>query len=180
MIVVRWAPDAALAFVLALAGCGGIGPEPNSAALGQASADGGRADDNANGDLTASNYRVACRVLTGLGACANVGKSNWSGRCTTNTAGLGDKSIWHFLPAPNGSWDWDCDGSVSQLYSVSNYVCQDLLDESSCDSAPAGSYLVKPADCGASAPLQDLSCQWAGTFCMPLFQQATPVRQGCR
>ena len=74
MIVVRWAPDAALAVVLALAGCGGIGPEANSAALGQPSADGGRADDNASSDLTASNYRVACRVLTGLGACANVRK----------------------------------------------------------------------------------------------------------
>ena len=180
MIEVLWVSGAGLALVLALAACGAIGAEPSNAAVGQPSTDGGRADGNANDDATASNYRVACHILTGVGACANAGKSDLGGGCATNITGLGDKTAWHFLPAPNGSWDWNCDGSVSQLYSVSTYVCQELMDQASCDNAPAGSYLLNAADCGAHAPIQDMACQWAGTFCMPRFQETTSVNQGCR
>jgi hypothetical protein len=176
---IRRATEIALAIVLTLAGCGAVDPTLEDAAVGLATLDSGQADGDASGDAAASTYGVACHMFTGLGACANAGRADGS-RCTPLTTGLGDRTIWHFVPAPNGSWDWDCDGAVSHLHSVSPYVCQDLVDQASCNNAPAGSYLVNPADCGAMAPLQDLACQWAGTLCMPVFQPAVPVHQGCR
>jgi len=121
---------------------------------------------------------AGCGVIDSGPAVAAVGQPTEG--CTTNIPGLGDKTEWHFSPAPNGGWDWDCDGLVSQQYSVSTYVCHELVDEASCDNAPAGSYLLNPTECGASGPIQDMTCQWAGTLCMPVFQVPTTVKQGCR
>jgi cysteine-rich repeat protein len=136
---------------------------------------------------TPSNYSVVCNIGTGLGACANAGKYDCSGKCTTSTTGLGDSTLWHWSPAPNGSWDWDCNGSVTKSASVgAPYDCTTLLDQNACSKAPFITYLINPADCGARAASgkEQSGCSWSsgsGTpFCYPNGLRSAPIGQDCR
>jgi hypothetical protein len=64
-------------------------------------------------------YGSTCNVKnTNLGACANGGTVVCSGACQPANADIGDPSKWQPSTAPNGSWDWDCDGNTEQEYAL--------------------------------------------------------------
>ena len=144
-------------------------------------------DDDCDGVV--DNVPVGpCNVGTGLGACANGGHTACSGTtqvCNAAVSGIGDATIWHTNgPAPNGSWDWDCDGVVTKQYpdSVPTGPTCTGLAMSVCGTQPQVSYALNPFACGDLGDVGSLYCIWASYIpgCTNKSGQSSGYQQGCR
>jgi hypothetical protein len=120
-------------------------------------------DDDCDG--TVDNIPVtSCNVGTGVGACANGGTTTGCDGtapiCTPAVSGLGDATIWHTSAAPNGSWDWDCDGVVTPEYSNSvppKPACS-ALSQADCQGHQSPSWVE--ANCGQYGNEFYWVCSW--------------------
>jgi hypothetical protein len=102
----------------------------------------------ANGLVSATIFLNAVPVpppdtncSAGVGACQTFGTLDATGNCTA-VAGTPDDN-WHTTPAPNGSWDWSCDGRTQQEFAVfaptSPLSCEALFDGGFCASLTTSS-----------------------------------------
>jgi len=142
-------------------------------------------DDDCDGIV--DNVPVtACDVGTGLGACANGGTTACSGTsqvCNPADAGIGVANVWHPTASPNGSWDWDCDGSVAKQFADANTnpTCTGLAPVA-CISVPNASYSLNgPMACGQ---VGDVGTTWCGNVgvggsCATQSAQYSGQPQGC-
>jgi hypothetical protein len=143
-------------------------------------------DDDCNG-IVDDVPVTSCNVGTGLGACANGGYTACSGLtpvCNAAVSGIGDATIWHTRPAPNGSWDWDCDGVVAKEYpdtAPSPPTCSGL-DISVCGSQQQVVFALNPIACGDLGDIGSLYCGWMSVIpaCVNKSGQSTGYQQGCR
>jgi hypothetical protein len=144
-------------------------------------------DDNCDGIV--DNVPVAsCNVGTGFGACANGGNTACSGTtlvCNPVDPGIGDPSAWHLTAAPNGSWDWDCDGGVTKEYPDTTPpfpVCTGL-DINACSAQPVVIYAMSgPIACGQTGDVGSSYCYWLSlaSACEPKTSPPASKQQGCR
>ncbi len=144
-------------------------------------------DDDCDG-VTDNVPVTPCNVGSGLGACANGGYTACSGTtqvCNAAVAAIGDATMWHTNgPAPNGSWDWDCDGVVTKQYpdtSPSPPNCT-ALSMSDCPNQPILYYALSPFACGDMGDIGSLYCYWlsVASACENKSGQSTGFQQGCR
>ena len=96
--------------------CSGSCSTPSNYGSGCGSCGGTIQCDGTCSVATPANWGQACNVGTGLGACSNGGTITCDATCQPVTSGFGDATVWHSSAAPNGSWDWDCDGMVTKQY----------------------------------------------------------------
>jgi hypothetical protein len=126
----------------------------------------------------------------GTGACQNSG-TVYCGSTTTaacNAVG-GTAQTYHDTAAPNGSWDWNCDGSVELQYGdvLPAAICPTSLfctganpdTEGNCASSlnfisPCGT-LGPPPNCGQTFIQQ--TCNWTGSTCADGFTNT--LTMGC-
>ena len=108
--------------------------------------------------------------LAGTGACA----ANGTVVCTAQgvsgcnaTIGPADHTgAWHTAPAPNGSWDWDCDGHVEYQYPTGSQTAPPMTP-TPCAAVPIGmcgppnDQLYWPT---AGTPCGNMLSEW---MCMP-------------
>ena len=143
-------------------------------------------DDNCDGIV--DNVPVAsCNVGTGFGACANGGYTACSGFtqvCNPGVSGMGDATIWHTGPAPNGSWDWDCNGVVTKEFpdtAPPTPTCTGL-DISVCSSQPRAYYALSPFACGDMGDIGSFYCSWMSAIsaCVNNSGQSSGYQQRCR
>jgi hypothetical protein len=132
---------------------------------------------------------TACNVGTGMGACANGGLTACNGTtavCNPSVSAIGDttSTAWHLNPAPNGSWDWNCDGVVTKQYPdaappVPN--CTGLAMPLCTGVAPLY-YALNPFACGDLGDIGSEYCIWmtSAGFCTNKTGQSTGYQQGCR
>ncbi len=97
---------------------------------------------------------------------------------------IGDATEWHIVPAPNGSWDWDCDGAVTMNF-VPTAVppeCSTYADAQSCNGAPTVEYVTETNPCGEQATLFKRDCDWKtlGPTCLDTPAGHRVVFQQCR
>jgi hypothetical protein len=140
-------------------------------------------DDDCDG--TVDNIAVSsCNVGTGLGACANGGTTTCSGTtqvCSPAVSGIGGAMSWHDSSAPNGSWDWDCDGTVTKYYPdapPSTPNCSGL-GQSDCKADTSQYRAYSNIACGALGTVYTRWCEWWGTSCGENGDE-TPSIQTCR
>ena len=130
----------------------------------------------------------ACNVGTGLGACANGGYTGCNGTtqvCNAAVVGIGDttSTTWHTNPAPNGSWDWDCDGVATKEYPDQGGVAAcSGVSMSACSSVPQVVYALTPFACGDTGDIGSNYCYWltAANACENKSGESTGFQQGCR
>jgi len=67
--------------------------------------------DNDCSGVTDENLGGPC--TSGVGACASAGRVLCDGTCDATPGTPEPESMFHTIAAPNGSWDWDCDGTVT-------------------------------------------------------------------
>ena len=139
-------------------------------------------DDDCDG--TTDNIPATCNVLgKNVGACANGGTTYCNGttqECTPLDPKIGTETS-STSAAPNGSWDWNCDGSLTKTYpdTASPPSC-DGLDINSCGSvAEVRSAYNAPIACGETDTISRAYCSWNTTFCMLFRTSETGVTQGC-
>jgi len=146
-------------------------------------------DDNCDGIV--DNVPVSSCNVEGIGfaACANGGNTACSGTtqvCNPAASGIGDSGVWHLVAAPNGSWDWDCDGYVTKRYADTappSPNC-DGLDINACSAVTPVEYsLSGPQPCGQVIDTVGSSyCYWlsVASACEAKTGQQTGQQQGCR
>lgn len=144
-------------------------------------------DDDCDG--TVDNVPTkSCNIGTGLGACANGGYTACSAGaeiCVPLVDFLGNTTVWHTSTAPNGSWDWDCDGAITKQYpdTMPTPPTCTGLDVASCASQPSVEYaLSSPIPCGGTGDTGSSNCIWASYIpgCIPKTGQTAGSQQGCR
>ena len=133
---------------------------------------------NCNGTVTCTgtcsvatpyNYGASCDVNSSIiGACGGGGTIACSGACQPADAEIGDSSKWHSSTAPNGSWDWDCDGGVTKHYPDDTFVQCPNRSQSAC---AAELYLevlgpVSDTDCGGQFDANIVDCKWFNNACV--------------
>ncbi len=103
-----------------------------------------------------------CDVGSGMGACAHGGTVVCGGACRPTDPAIGDPTVWHITAAPNGSWDWDCDGAVmTSLHAAAEPAdCSTFADSESCQGSPAIDYVTEDVPCGQQAVLFTRDCLW--------------------
>ena len=146
------------------------------------------ADDDCDG-VVDNVPAASCNVNgIGFGACAGGGNTACSGTtqvCSPAVAGIGVASGWHLIAAPNGSWDWDCDGYVTGQYAASAPpppTCTGL-DTTACSAVTHLEYSLNGAmGCGQVGDVGSSYCYWlpAASSCQPKSGQQTGQQQGCR
>jgi hypothetical protein len=146
------------------------------------------ADDDCDGAVDNVPSGI-CNVGSGLGACANNGHTGCNGTtqvCNPSTPAIGDSTstAWHLNSAPNGSWDWNCDGVVTKQYpdqSPATPTCTGL-SMSACSSVPQVSYALNPFACGDLGDIGSFYCVWLAAIpgCTNKSGQSTGYQQGCR
>jgi len=134
---------------------------------------------------TPAGFGAPCDVGSGLGACAGGGAVGCDGACHPTDPALGAPAVWHITPAPNGSWDWDCDGVVTpawQLAGTPPADCAGYSDADACQGAAAVDYLAEATPCGEQAIVQTRDCQWMsfGPACINTPDPRRVVYQECR
>jgi hypothetical protein len=106
------------------------------------------------------------------------------GACQPKDPSIGDPTVWHIAAAPNGSWDWDCDGSVTTtLHAVTAPAdCSTYGDSATCEGSPAIDYVTQGAPCGQQAVLFTRDCQWMtlGPTCLNTPANHRITYQQCR
>lgn len=124
-----------------------------------------------------------CNVGTGLGACLNGGTTGCNGVtqvCLQAVTGLEDPSVWGSSAAPNGSWDWDCDGKVTREFVT---PCASRTTQGTClhSGESFGLYWVYAGtySCDTIIGGTFTECTWDGSSC----QQGSTIdgtwSQGC-
>jgi hypothetical protein len=144
----------------------------------------------------------ACTV--GTGACAGSGQVVCSGTsaATCNATAGSPQTGWFTAAAPNGSWDYNCDGTVELQYTDLNGVCAAdtyaadcpsvCFEDCECQGTASGGYscgleeciayqttgsvtagLAANPACGASFTKTDSICEGGGTG------GVTTLFQGC-
>jgi hypothetical protein len=145
-------------------------------------------DDDCNG-VTDDVPSVACDVATGMGACKGNGHTGCNGTtqtCTPSTAAIGDptSTAWHTNAAPNGSFDWNCDGVVTKQYPDTAPPAPNCngLDIASCGAVPVLYYALNPFACGDYGDIGSEYCYWLAVAgaCENKTGQSTGFQQGCR
>jgi hypothetical protein len=122
-------------------------------------------DDDCDG--TIDDVRsVPCDIGNGRGACAGGGSTSCSGAatlCTPGDPGIPDgDSSWHEAPAPNGSWDWDCDGNLTKEFpdqDTTSINCNGL-DATACKNQGQAVFAVTPLACGQTGDFNFYECVW--------------------
>jgi len=107
--------------------------------------------------------------VAGLGACQATGKTRCDGSCDA-TPGTPSNDF-HLNAAPNGSWDWDCDGHVSFQYPNGDATPPFSYDDVGKQPPPSGDCagVTTQTECQAPhwfftpqiTPRPALSCGWA-------------------
>ncbi|HVU50687.1 MAG TPA: hypothetical protein VHL80_08360, partial [Polyangia bacterium] len=145
-------------------------------------------DDDCNG-VVDDVPSVACDVATGLGACKGNGHTGCNGTtqtCTPSTPAIGDttSTAWHVNAAPNGSYDWNCDGVVTKQYpdTAPPVPTCTAPDPTTCAAVPSVQYALNPFACGDLGDIGSYSCYWltAANMCENKSGQSTGFQQGCR
>ncbi|HXJ18711.1 MAG TPA: hypothetical protein VMT03_00650 [Polyangia bacterium] len=145
-------------------------------------------DDDCDGVLD-NVPSAACNVGTGMGACANGGYTGCSGTtqvCNAAVSGIGDvnSTTWHTNPAPNGSWDWNCDGVVTKEYpdSAPTPPACSSLSMTDCPNQPPLNYALNPFACGDTGDIGSEYCYWLAAIpgCTNKTGTSTGYQQGCR
>ena len=143
-------------------------------------------DDDCDG--IADNVPVtSCNVGTGLGACANGGFRACNGTsmmCNAAVVGIGDPNVLHTGPAPNGSWDWDCDGIVTKEFpdvAPPTPTCTGLTMDA-CSAQPILQYALTPFACGDLGDIGAFFCAWLPAIpgCINKSGQSMGYQQRCR
>ena len=131
----------------------------------------------------------ACNVGNGVGACANGGYSACVGTtqvCNPAVSAIGDttSTAWHDNTAPNGSWDWNCDGVVTKQYPDQAPPTPDCasMSMSVCGTGVPLDYALTPFACGDEGDIGSEYCYWLGpaNMCTNKSGQSTGFQQGCR
>jgi hypothetical protein len=145
-------------------------------------------DDDCDGVLDNVPTSV-CNVGSGMGACLNGGHTACNGStqvCNPAVSAIGDSTstAWHTNSAPNGSWDWNCDGVVTKEYpdqAPASPTCSGV-SMSACSAVPQLSYALNPFACGDLGDIGTLSCYWLAAIpgCTNKSGQSTGYQQGCR
>ena len=134
-------------------------------------------DDDCDG--TVDNIPVtSCNIGSGIGACANGGITTCNGTtqvCSPGVPGIGDATAWHDSPTPNGSWDWDCDGVVTEQYPA---MSPPILDCTSCQNTTSIAYAESSPACGGSGVVYATGCL-NYSFCIQETETWSDV-QSCR
>lgn len=86
---------------------------------------------------TCPNKGQAC--TSGSGACARTGTVTCTAQgvaaCGAVAGNPDNSGTWHQAPAPNGSWDWDCDGAIEYQYPTGDTTAPlNPNNTTSCDS----------------------------------------------
>jgi hypothetical protein len=116
-------------------------------------------------DACAANAGTSCNIGSGLGACENGGIYDCMGTCLPAVSDIGSGAAWQFSPAPNGSWDWNCDGEVTMEplpNSVPPLDCTSR-DKSACQGCTEAYTEARP--CGVTGPINSPCCEWFGDHC---------------
>ncbi len=136
---------------------------------------------------------TACISGAGVGACARSGTTVCSGTSIVCGATPGAASSYQTSAAPNGSWDWNCDGKVEMEYAACTLAfCNGAAAGASCGFAEADLCVSSGsvAACGATftgSPVFGVCCSGADqsygcTTGDPGFQCVevnAPTTQGC-
>jgi hypothetical protein len=133
---------------------------------------------------------VPCNVGSGLGACLNGGFTGCNGTtavCNPSTPAIGDttSTAWPTHSAPNGSWDWNCDGVVTKQYpdtAPPTPDCSVYTSTSVCNAFTPISYALNPFACGDYGDIGSEYCGWLApaAACTNKSGQGTGYQQGCR
>ena len=133
---------------------------------------------------TPPDFGLPCGLGSGQGACANGGIVSCGGICQPAAPTIGDATKWHIVPAPNGSWDWDCDGAITitLVPTQAPPECLAYADSQSCNEAPTIEYVTEASSCGAQATLFKRDCDWKtlGPTCLDTPAGHRVVFQQCR
>ena len=142
---------------------------------------------DANGRCSTStppNLGLPCDLGSGQGACTNGGMVSCDGICQPADPTIGDATDWHIVPAPNGSWDWDCDGVVTMTLVPTQAPpeCSTYADLQNCNDAPTIEYVTESSPCGEEATLFKRDCDWKtlGPTCLDTPAGHRVVFQQCR
>jgi hypothetical protein len=105
--------------------------------------------------------------------------------CNPAVVGIGDttSTTWHTNSAPNGSWDWNCDGVVTKEYpDQAGVAACSGVSMSACSSQPQVTYALNPFACGDTGDIGTNYCYWltAASACENKSGQSTGYQQGCR
>jgi hypothetical protein len=133
---------------------------------------------------TPPNLGLPCDLGSGQGACASGGIVGCGGICQPADPTIGNTAEWHIFPAPNGSWDWDCDGVVTTnlVPTEAPPECSTYADSQGCNGAPTVEYVTEASPCGAQATLFKRDCDWKtlGPTCLDAPDGHRVVFQQCR
>jgi hypothetical protein len=133
---------------------------------------------------TPANYGTSCDVNSSIiGACGGGGTIACSGACQPADAEIGDSSKWHSSMAPNGSWDWDCDGGVTKHYPDDTFVQCPNRSQSACAAQDYFELdgIVSDTACGGQFSAAIYGCKWYNNACIYDPQAAGALfTQGCR
>ena len=134
--------------------------------------------------ITPPRLGLPCDLGSGQGACTKGGVVSCGGTCQPADPTIGDATAWHITPAPNGSWDWDCDGAITMTLVPTQAPpeCAAYADSQSCNDAPTVEYVTEPSPCGAQATLFKRDCDWKtlGPTCLDAPDGHRVVFQQCR
>jgi hypothetical protein len=145
-------------------------------------------------DLAITCAQQGQPCTAGLGACARTGTVMCStggvASCSATPGAPDTTGTWHQSAATNGSWDWDCDGSVEYQY-PSGDTTPPPIDEPAIHDCGAVAiqavctathwYYVYEHSYGLPScghPVEDMICNWSGNYCNSVTTEETP--QGCR
>ena len=133
---------------------------------------------------TPPNFGLPCDVGAGQGACTNGGTVSCGGACQPADPTIGDATEWHIVPAPNGSWDWDCDGAITMTLVPTQAPpeCSTYADSQNCNAGPTVEYVTESSPCGEQATLFKRDCDWKtlGPTCLDAPDGHRVVFQQCR
>jgi hypothetical protein len=145
------------------------------------------ADAIAEANRTCGSRRglgLPCDVGSGQGACAKGGTMGCGGICQPADPSIGDATAWHIVTAPNGSWDWDCDGVVNMNFvpTPAPPECSTYGDSQNCNGASTIDYVAEASPCGEQATLFRRDCDWKtlGPTCLDTPAGHRVVFQQCR
>lgn len=149
-------------------------------------------------DLTITCGQVGQNCTVGVGACARTGTvmcaSPGVPTCSATAGAPDNTGTWHQAAAANGSWDWDCDGSIEFQYpsgdttpppvdQPSITMCTAVGVQSVCEAAHW--YYVYEHSFGLPScghPVDDMLCAWQsnGTTGGCIGSGSNEVTEGCR
>jgi hypothetical protein len=151
--------------------------------------------DNDCDGASDDGFEVGAACTAGIGACARDGVRVCDGadaaQCSA-AAAIPDENF-HTVLSPNGSWDWNCNGTVEPWMvgfldaawcTKLALFCAELKTAALCTQGAAnnvGSFVFPcfgTPSCGTKIAMQQ--CYWAGGVCYPYYTDLTNYRQACK